>query len=61
MTDYEENWGQVLKCSVPSEGQSILTGESPVMVKARAMQLGWQEIMETLSSEAHRQSPQRGG
>jgi hypothetical protein len=30
-------WGQVLNYSVPSEGQSILTGESPVMVEARAM------------------------
>jgi hypothetical protein len=28
---------QVLKCGVPSEGWHTLTGESPVMVRARAM------------------------
>ncbi len=30
-------WGQACLWSVPSEGWRILTGESPVMVKARAM------------------------
>lgn len=30
-------WGSDLFIGVPSEGQSILTGESPVMVEARAL------------------------
>jgi len=30
-------WGQACNIGVPSEGQCILTGESPVMVEARAM------------------------
>jgi len=33
----KEMWGQACEIGVPSEGQSILTGESPVMVRARAM------------------------
>ena len=30
-------WGQACNIGVPSEGQCILTGGSPVMVEARAM------------------------
>jgi len=30
-------WGRIFILGVPSEGQRILTGESPVMVEVRAM------------------------
>ncbi|KAB2836950.1 MAG: hypothetical protein F9K48_00425 [Candidatus Brocadia sp.] len=55
------NAGHVRMGGVSREGYCILTGERPVVVKAGAMQLGWQGVMETLPSEAHRRSRRKAG